>query len=71
MAGKKAYKSVEESGRYAVAHSDEAMVGRMATVRAEMMDARRVDSSADMTAALKVAMMVAEMANKMVNEKEP
>ena len=33
---------VVESGRYAVAHSDEAMVGRMAAGRAEMMDARTV-----------------------------
>jgi hypothetical protein len=54
MAGKRAYKSVEESGRYAAAHSDEAMVDRMATVRAELMDARRVVSSVDMTAMLMV-----------------
>ena len=57
MAGRMAYYLVVESGRYAVAHSDEAMVGRMAAVRAEMMDARAVGLKVDMMAALKVEMI--------------
>ena len=52
MAGKMAYSLVQESGRYAVAHSDEAIVGRMTAVKAEMMDARKVASKVDMTGML-------------------
>jgi len=46
------------------------MVGRMAAVRAEMMDAQTVGLKVYMTAALKVELMVGELENKMADEKE-
>ena len=46
------------------------MVGRMAAVKAEMMDARTVGLKVYMMAALKVEMMVGELENRMADEKE-
>ena len=46
------------------------MVGRMAAVKAEMMNARTVGLKVDMMAALKDKMMVWKLANRMADEKE-